>query len=271
MLYIWPFTAFFSLPLIYQTALDLLFRLLPASLRLLASFPRPGGQLEWSTVAWLLGSLAVSLVIVHFNTIIHPFTLADNRHYIFYVFRYTIRRHPLVKYALAPIYVICGWLVLHCLAGAPVAEAIPTEKRLKAKPDKVIPRQTGKSLQAFRPRMSFAFIWLVATVLSLVTAPLVEPRYFIIPWVIWRLHVPNLTSTNTEAKELNKPSTKGARDASTASWASYAKYWAYKGHDHRLWIETLWYLLISTVTGCIFLFKGFEWPQEPRKVQRFMW
>jgi hypothetical protein len=25
------------------------------------------------------------------------------------------------------------------------------------------------------------------------------------------------------------------------------------------------------VTGYVFLYKGFEWPQEPGKVQRFMW
>src|SRR4051812_40797010 len=118
MLYIWPFMAFFSLPLIYEVALDLLFRLLPVTLRRMVSLPLPGRKLEWSTMVWLLGSLAVSIIIVHFNTIIHPFTLADNRHYIFYVFRYTVQRHPLVKYALAPIYIICSWLVLHCLAGA---------------------------------------------------------------------------------------------------------------------------------------------------------
>ena len=274
MLYIWPFTAFFSLPLVYQIPIDLLFDHLPEFLRRVASFPHPRRKLEGSTVAWLLGSLAVSLVVVHFNTIIHPFTLADNRHYIFYVFRYTIRRHRLVKYALAPIYVICGWLVLLCLAGAPVsevAEASPTEKSLNVKPGKVVPRQAGKLLQPFRPRVSFAFVWLVSTALSLVTAPLVEPRYFIIPWVIWRLHVPNLTSTHTGVKKPNKTSAKGAKDGSTMSWTGLAKYWIYNGHDHRLWLETLWYLLISTVTGYIFLFKGFEWPQEPGKVQRFMW
>ena len=45
----------------------------------------------------------------------------------------------------------------------------------------------------------------------------------------------------------------------------------YKRHDDRLWLETVWFLTINLVTGYIFLYWGFEWPQEPGKVQRFMW
>lgn len=45
----------------------------------------------------------------------------------------------------------------------------------------------------------------------------------------------------------------------------------YERHDHRLWLETMWFLTINLATGYIFLYWGFEWPQEPGKVQRFMW
>jgi alpha-1,2-glucosyltransferase len=46
---------------------------------------------------------------------------------------------------------------------------------------------------------------------------------------------------------------------------------AEKGGGLLLWGETFWFLLINTVTGYVFLYRGFEWPQEPGKVQRFMW
>ena len=45
----------------------------------------------------------------------------------------------------------------------------------------------------------------------------------------------------------------------------------YKRHDHRLWLETIWFLAVNLATGYIFLYWGFAWPQEPGKVQRFMW
>ena len=48
-------------------------------------------------------------------------------------------------------------------------------------------------------------------------------------------------------------------------------YVFYERHDHRLWLETVWFLAINLATGYIFLYWGFEWPQEPGKVQRFMW
>ena len=43
------------------------------------------------------------------------------------------------------------------------------------------------------------------------------------------------------------------------------------GYDHRLWLETAWFLCINMVIGHVFLYRGFEWPQEPGLVQRFMW
>ncbi len=37
------------------------------------------------------------------------------------------------------------------------------------------------------------------------------------------------------------------------------------------WLEVVWYLLVNLVTCYAFLYRGFEWPQEPGNVQRFMW
>jgi len=40
---------------------------------------------------------------------VHPFMLADNRHYTFYVWSKFFLRHPLAKFAPTPLYIFLGW------------------------------------------------------------------------------------------------------------------------------------------------------------------
>ena len=69
MLYIWPAIVFFSWPALLPLFSDLtIFR---------QRLPR-----VTSTVI----AIAIMSAVVNLNTVIHPFTLADNRHYTFYVF-----------------------------------------------------------------------------------------------------------------------------------------------------------------------------------------
>ena len=262
MLYIWAFFAFFSAPLLYPYAIETLVRLnhmvMGSSQTATSGANKPIQCQIWFKAILTIAALCVTCAIVHFNTIIHPFTLADNRHYVFYAFRYTILRHPLIKYALAPIYLGCAWLAFLALAGPERPERPNVNTSTSKKSIKKTAATNGEQSSIFSPPVekdttntSFVIIWLISTALSLMTAPLVEPRYFIIPWAIWRLHVPALPANISETGRL--------------------KYWAYAGHDHRLWLETFWFLAINVVTGWVFLYKGFEWPQEPGLVQRFMW
>jgi alpha-1,2-glucosyltransferase len=91
----------------------------------------------------------------------------------------------------------------------------------------------------------------------MVTAPLVEPRYFILPWVMWRLHLP---SSPTPAMFRQKRPKLESEKARADTITNAPKF-----------LETVWFIIISAVTGYVFLYKGFEWPQEPGKIQRFMW
>ncbi|KAF1335563.1 hypothetical protein FI667_g1326, partial [Globisporangium splendens] len=50
------------------------------------------------------------LVIVFFSPV-HPFMLADNRHYTFYIWRKFFLKHPVAKYLPGSLYVFFGW---HC-------------------------------------------------------------------------------------------------------------------------------------------------------------
>jgi len=178
---------------------------------------------------YILSTLVVSAAIVKYNTIIHPFTLADNRHFMFYIFRYTIRRSTLIRFMLIAPYTMSRWMTWGALAGC--ADWIPSSNRElcsaryninEPSPYTSYPlwiawgtaaRQTNvaypqdpsassdDALQAALKddpllvsaepvSTSTSLILLLATALSLMTAPLVEPRYFIIPWVMWRMLLP---------------------------------------------------------------------------------
>jgi alpha-1,2-glucosyltransferase len=226
MLYIWPYIFFFSFPIIlHQT--------------LLSNSPSPVSKL-WAMLSrlWVLLSFTVlALLVVHFNTIVHPFTLADNRHYVFYVFR-LLRRHPAIKYLAAPVYVSCGWLVLGALF--PDSSNPSTEIQRKS-------------------RILFSLVWILTSAACLVTAPLVEPRYLIIPWIIWRL----AAAPWTEPARLRSSTPKKRSQGGWLTWLQTPRA--------ALWIETIWLLSVNAVTMYVFLFWGFEWKQEKGAVQRFMW
>lgn len=302
MIYIWPYFAFFSWPLLFHQCL-------PETLRPF-SFP---ARYPRKTIACI--TMAVMLVIVRYNTIVHPFTLADNRHYMFYVFRILLR-HPLIKYLAVPIYFGCAWVTLTALGGLrPVRLAnrrgpgsskrqLPGEERLPSSlPPDISPTKrsnaqkstlSSTSSRAFTPartetprqtdsaplppkkqkqqkqqvvglRASFILIWLLATALSIITTPLVEPRYLIVPWLIWRLHM----ATPRPEEDSSPP----AERLNTVRRKVFEALKAvlHERHDHRLWLETMWLLTVNLATGYVFLYWGFAWPQEPGKVQRFMW
>ena len=246
MLYIWPYITFFSLPILYPFVLSVL-----PPLPLLQNF-------SWMLIYRPRRSTAALIVImmigiVHFNTVVHPFTLADNRHYVFYVFRLLLRQ-PIVKYLAVLAYYLCGWAALFALAyGLSEGDAMLAKqsdsKRFKSlEPDRL-------SLHNTKDRASWVLIWLITTTLSLCTAPLVEPRYCILPWLFWRLAL--LPSNDALPRATGKKA---------------LGHWAIEDYvDLNLALETLWFLIINAMTGHIFLYRGFEWKQEPGRVQRFMW
>jgi alpha-1,2-glucosyltransferase len=102
------------------------------------------------TPAWALALLLLlATTAVGGFSVTHPFLLADNRHYTFYVWARFFRRHWFAKYALVPAYV----------AGAALA---------------------WDALDASLESLGFV----LACALCLVPLPLVEPRYFIVPLAV---------------------------------------------------------------------------------------
>ncbi|XP_029523087.1 LOW QUALITY PROTEIN: putative Dol-P-Glc:Glc(2)Man(9)GlcNAc(2)-PP-Dol alpha-1,2-glucosyltransferase [Oncorhynchus nerka] len=140
------------------------------------------------------------LLLVWKFTFIHKYLLADNRHFAFYVWKRIFQKHEVVRFALIPAYVFAAWNFMDTL----------------------------KSRSLF---WSLAF--LVCLVVATVPQKLLEFRYFIVPYLLYRLHMPLPSLT-------------------------------------RLVLEFLFYTAVNAATLYIFINKTFQWPNSPA-VQRFMW
>ncbi|PIA17127.1 hypothetical protein COEREDRAFT_41657 [Coemansia reversa NRRL 1564] len=161
------------------------------------------GKLKPSNLV-LGGLLAVVMTIsVSSFTMEHPFLLSDNRHYTFYLWKDIFQRHWSIRYLAVPIYLISVCAVQHVI----------------------------------RPRVSA--LWQLALALCtaavLIPSPLLEFRYFTVPYFFTRLHMPLAESRRALACEL------------------------------------CMFVLINTITIWTFLNRPFEWDSEPGSLQRFMW
>ncbi|KAI3414248.1 hypothetical protein GPALN_011706 [Globodera pallida] len=109
----------------------------------------------WRFAAIVIVAGFALVAAVHCCTLAHPYLLADNRHFTFYIWKRVFQRHWLVKYALVPAYVACAAFLWHSMDTNTVT------------------------------KVAFA----VATSVCLIPAHLLEFRYFIVPYAVWRLHV----------------------------------------------------------------------------------
>ncbi|BAT84445.1 hypothetical protein LR48_Vigan03g137400 [Vigna angularis] len=146
-------------------------------------------------------ALVVGMLSVHFFSVAHPYLLADNRHYPFYLWRKVIMAHWSIKYFLVPVY-ICSWFsIIHML---------------------------GKTRSKI-----WVLAYFLATAAVLVPAPLIEFRYYTIPFYFLVLHCDN--------------------------------------SDDQSWILTgILYIGVDIFTMAMFLFRPFHWAHEPG-IQRFIW
>ena len=108
---------------------------------------------SWKTV---VGAVVVIILVVAFCTKVHPFILADNRHFTFYLWSKYLR-HKIVRYALVVPYLYCG---------------IQFVQRL---------------LHSKGSLWTTGYFICVCTVL--IPAHLVEFRYWVIPAIIGQMHI----------------------------------------------------------------------------------
>ncbi|GAA5841062.1 hypothetical protein JCM3766R1_006654 [Sporobolomyces carnicolor] len=168
--------------------------------------------------------------IRHF-TIAHPFLLADNRHFAFYLWRRILNVHPFARYILTPAYLFAGRLIYESLT------------------------------EAKTMRLSSLLLFAVSTVLVLVPTPLIEPRYYLTPFLILRLYCSPLFDASASRKKTSK-------------------------YRARLVLEAVLYSIVQATCVWLFLAKSFDWDfevgrdgkgldgrdeRELGKRQRFMW
>eukprot|EP00736_Rhodelphis_marinus_P013472 Rmarinus@m.17596 len=115
--------------------------------------PGPRGSLRTLVPFW-----GVFVLAAHYGTIAHPYLLADNRHYTFYIWKNVLGRSPWVRYAVAAF----------AATGLDVARV--------------------SLLQGLGPLGCLAM--LIGTCAVLIPAPLLEFRYFIMPYFFAMLFVP---------------------------------------------------------------------------------
>ncbi|EYU41722.1 hypothetical protein ABFS82_10G032300 [Erythranthe guttata] len=153
-----------------------------------------------SVFQWFM-ALALGFLSVEFFSIAHPYLLADNRHYTFYLWRKVINYNRSTKYLMIPLYVYSWFFIVGNLA--------KNQKKL------------------------WVLVYFFACAASLVPAPLIELRYYTIPFYFLILH--------TDIPE--------------------SKSWFFMGFLH---------ISINCFTMYMFLFRPFYWKHEAG-AQRFIW
>lgn len=144
-------------------------------------------------------------------TVVHPFLLADNRHYTFYIYRRILSK-PIAKYLVVPVYHFFTWLAPYLLSQNPIRSRV---------------RLSPIGILAF----------LGASILTLIPSPLFEPRYYIVPLVLFRIFSRSQLTSNTTKNHL---------------------------------YEFLWYLFINALVFIVFFNYEFTWLSEPG-IQRIIW
>lgn len=108
------------------------------------------------TWAFALGGFTLAFLSIHYFSFAHPYLLADNRHYTFYLWKNVIRAHWSAKYCLIPLYLYSWWSILNYLG--------EKERRL------------------------WILVLFVGIGGVIVPAPLIEFRYYTIPVYLIALH-----------------------------------------------------------------------------------
>ncbi|KAG8235936.1 hypothetical protein J437_LFUL017161, partial [Ladona fulva] len=107
-------------------------------------------------IAFVCGLSLIAISVTALHTHVHPYLLADNRHYTFYIWKRVYERHWSIRYLLTPVY----------LFGAFCVNSFISHKKF-----------------------SFQIAFDMCVIVSLIPQKLLEFRYFILPYIILRLNL----------------------------------------------------------------------------------
>jgi alpha-1,2-glucosyltransferase len=142
----------------------------------------------------LAAAVAVTAALLHRFSYAHPYLLADNRHYTFYVWRRLLGRSAALRAALAPGYVLAAVLVVtRLLASSPPPAQPPAPRKasgLGARPLRPLARLL------LLPPAGLVLLWLACSAAVVVPARLLEPRYFMVPLSLALVHMRHVSAAS---------------------------------------------------------------------------
>ncbi|KAI9995999.1 hypothetical protein PInf_013177 [Phytophthora infestans] len=166
--------------------------------RFFGSVRRNAGSLRGAL--FMIFVAVVTIGVIYRFSPVHKFMLADNRHYTFYVWRKFFLKHKMAKFLPTPLYLFFGWRCWDELG---------------------------------RRRSSlWKLVYALAVCLVLIPSPLVEPRYYCVPFILLHLNTSNQSAC-------------------------------------QLWIVTAVYMAVNALTLYIFLYHPYTWVDG--STARFMW
>lgn len=143
-------TAVIHIPQLFYFSLFCLVFAWPHFLNLVTPFIK----FVYKHVLHVLLLIILLMLIVYMNTLVHPYLLADNRHYTFYIWGRFYRSIHWFRYAITPVY----FFGLYCIVCT-----------VYSKND-----------------ITFALMYLPCTILVLILQKMIEVRYFLIPFFLLR-------------------------------------------------------------------------------------
>lgn len=147
----------------------------------------------------IIAIFCAGLILQHNH--VHPFLLADNRHYTFYLWRWLLGS-KLIRLCLIPCHIFTVWSM-----------------------NDLLNRENKSEL--------WKLVFCTCVIFSLVPQLLLEPRYFILPYIVFRL---NVSVSN----------------------------------HFTLFCEFLLYIAVNAFTIIVFMQKTFYWEDIPEP-QRIIW
>jgi len=195
------------------------------------------------------GAALCSLTLLY-SSHAHPYLLADNRHYTFYVWarflQYPTRRALLGVLYYAMFVATFKWMYAHFCAG--------TSTRMLSR------GSCSESERPFPlpgPRPVWALGFGATALATLVPTPLLEPRYFTPVVLLAILHAPPLFTTRISSSKRGTDAVTTTAAATTIAvpWFAYSPLFCF--------------IVLNTAVVAIFLFRPYQWPDG--STARFMW